>query len=296
MCILQGPVAARWSIKKDEPVKELLGTINGALIQRLLDRKYNGDASKVPVVAYLAPSPKSIPAQFPGVVRTETDGAVIYEISSQIPDTSEWLEALAGDKLTWLRALIASRITVQGTSYVDNPIRRTLAPRPGQKFVFRLGDSQPSVTVYGAARSYGVHLPGFKALEIMFSPKTSVIKVTIFEERRGSCIPLVLQFWYHPKQGFAPIHEISADRNIRIKQFYWKLWYGDKEVLPEIDIRGKFFGPEITISAADIERFCAVVGNRDESFKTARNGHVQAPMDFAIVTGWQVCRLGLVLW
>ena len=38
----------------------------------------------------------------------------------------------------------------------------------------------------------------------------------------------------------------------------------------------------------DIERFCAVIGNKDESFKTAGNGQVQAPMDFAIVAGWQV--------
>jgi fatty acid synthase subunit alpha len=289
VCILQGPVAAKWSVKKDEPVKELLGSINEALIQRLLERKYGGDPSRVPTAAYLAPLPKSIPAELPGVVRTETEISVVYEFSSQLPDTSEWLETLSGRELTWLHALVTSKTIVQGTSYVDNPLRRVLAPRRGQKFVVRLKCSQPSVTVYGAARSYGEHLPGFKALEIIFSPKTSVINVTIFEERRGSCIPLTLQFRYHPKQGFAPIHEISAARNNRIKQFYWSLWYGDNEVLPEIDIREKFVGPEITISADDIERFCAVVGNSDESFQTARNGQVQAPMDFAIVTGWQVC-------
>lgn len=291
VCILQGPVAAQWSVKKDEPVKELLGAINEALIQRLLERKYGGDVSNVPVAAYLAPLPKSIPAELPGVIQTETSGTNVFEFSSQLPDTSEWLETLAGRGLTWLRALIASKIIVQGTSYIDNPLRRVLAPRRGQKFVVRLNGSQPSVTVYGAARSCGEHLPGFKALEIIFNPKTSVINVTIFEERRESSIPLALQFRYYPKQGFAPIHEISAGRNNRIKQFYWKLWYGDNEVLPEIDIREKFVGPEVTISAEDIERFCAVVGNREESFKTARNGRVQAPMDFAIVTGWQVCLL-----
>ncbi len=211
MCILQGPVAAKWSIKRDEPVKELLGTINETLIQRLLERKYGGNASKVPTVAYLAPLP-SIPAEIPGVVRTDTDSAVIFDISSQLPDTSEWLETSAGHELTWLRALVASKTTVQGTSYVNNPLRCALAPRRGQKFVIKLNGSQPSVTVYGVARSYAVHLPGFKALEIIFSPTTSVIDVTIFKERRGSNIPLALQFQYNPKQGFAPIHEISTDR------------------------------------------------------------------------------------
>ena len=283
-------------MKKDEPVRELLGTIHEALIQRLLERKYGGDTSRVPTVAYLAPLPTSTPADLPGVVRTETDSATVFEFSSQLPDTSEWLETLAGRELTWLRALIASKIIVQGTSYIDNPLRRVLAARRGQKFVVKLNSPRPSVTVYGAARSYGEHLPDFKALEIIFNPNTSVINVTILEERRGSNIPLALRFRYHPKQGFAPIHEISEGRNDRIKQFYWKLWYGDNEALPEIDIREKFVGPEITISADDVERFCAVVGNRDESFKTARNGQVQAPMDFAIVTGWQVCLLILFLW
>jgi fatty acid synthase subunit beta len=31
-----------------------------------------------------------------------------------------------------------------------------------------------------------------------------------------------------------------------------------------------------------------VVGNQSEGFKTARNKKVQAPMDFGIVTAWQV--------
>lgn len=85
-----------------------------------------------------------------------------------------------------------------------------------------------------------------------------------------------------------PIHEIVDGRNQRIKEFYWKLWYGDNEVLPNVDIKEKLVGPEVTITAEEVEEFCAVVGNQGESFKSARNGTVEAPMDFAIVTGWQV--------
>jgi len=80
--------------------------------------------------------------------------------------------------------------------------------------------------VYGAARSYCGHLPDFKAIEIIYSPKTNLIDVSIYEERRGSFIPLSLQYKYKPTQGYTPIHEIAADRNKRIKQFYWKLSTG----------------------------------------------------------------------
>jgi len=110
----------------------------------------------------------------------------------------------------------------------------------------------------------------------------------MFEERQGSSIPLSLQFVYKPLQGFAPIYKVNSGRNERIKAFYWKLWYGDDEVLPVIGIRDKFVGPEVKILAEDVEQFCAVVGNQAEHFKTVRNDNVRAPMDFAIVTGWQV--------
>jgi fatty acid synthase subunit beta len=168
-------------------------------------------------------------------------------------------------------------------------MRRLLAPRTGQRVVVGFdGSNVSSVTLYGAARSYGEHKPDFKALEITFKASTKLTDITIFEDRCDVSVPLSLQFQYRPSLGFAPIHEIAEGRNTRIKQFYWKLWYGDDAVLPDIDIHEVFTGPEITIESSAVEQFCAVVGNQGESFKTARTTEVKAPMDFAIVTGWQV--------
>ncbi|KAL0957760.1 hypothetical protein HGRIS_001538 [Hohenbuehelia grisea] len=58
--------------------------------------------------------------------------------------------------------------------------------------------------------------------------------------------------------------------------------YGDNEVLPNIDVREKFVGPEVRIDVDNVERLCAVVGNQGESFKKLRTADVKAPMDFAI--------------
>ena len=110
----------------------------------------------------------------------------------------------------------------------------------------------------------------------------------MYEDRQHVSILLSLQFEYKPSNGFAPIHEIAIGRNTRIKEFCWKLWYGDHGVLPAIDIHEIFVGPDVTIEADTVERFCAVVGNQGKSFKVARNGVVKAPMDFAIVMGWKV--------
>jgi fatty acid synthase subunit alpha, fungi type len=82
--------------------------------------------------------------------------------------------------------------------------------------------------------------------------------------------------------GSAPIHDIADGHNERIKHLHWKLWYGVNEVLPTIDIRDKFMGPEVTI---ETEIFCAVVGNQSERIKAVRRSDATATMDFAIVSG-----------
>ena len=90
--------------------------------------------------------------------------------------------------------------------------------------------------------SYGEHIPTFKALSIVFNPETKLIDLTLFEEHQDVAVPLLLQFQYCPLQGFTPIHKISSGHNKRIKQFYWKLWFGDNEVLPNINIQSPYLG------------------------------------------------------
>ena len=290
VCILQGPVAARGSIVKDEPVKEVLGNINNSLIERLLKLKYNNDKTSIPTVDYLGVRPSEAPVDLDGVRRTESTAQVTYEIANVVPETASWLEFLAGAKLNWMHALITAPMIVQGSLFTDTPIRRLLAPRAGQKIIVTTsGNSPSSVTVYGAARSYGRHKSSFKSVEINYDSRSKLIDLTLYEDRCDVSIPLSLQFEYKPSSGYAPVHEVVAGRNTRIKEFYWKLWYGDDALLPAIDVHENFIGPEVTIEAGAVEQFCAVVGNQGKSFKSVWNETVRAPMDFAIVTGWKVC-------
>lgn len=223
-----------------------------------------------------------------GVNIFEGDDEVTLTLPTALPATGNWLRVLAGSELNWWHAFVQSEFVVQGTSYIANPLRRILAPRVGQKLVIRLLNGQPNhISIYGAARSFGEHQPDFLAVDINYDVSSHLINLTLFEERRRSAVPLHLHFKYEPSQPFAPIHEVVEGRNKRIKEFYWGLWFGDDEKLPELNVRDTFTGPEVTISASDIEAFCAVVGNQQEKFKTVRTDEVKAPMDFAIVTGWQ---------
>ncbi|KAI5983403.1 hypothetical protein EDD15DRAFT_2390897 [Pisolithus albus] len=286
VCILQGPVAAKYSTIKDEPIKDLLGNINAKLVERLLTRSYSGDLDEVPTIDYLAPEPEE--ADVPEDIEvTGNSKRIIYKVGSDLPDVSEWLDVLSGPELNWLKALISSRTIVQGSAYIDNPLRRALRPRTGQRVVVERNNGLPvALTVYGAARSFGSHRHDFKAVEIKFSP-SNLIDVTLYEDRRDVSVPLFLQFKYVPSMGSMPIHEVAETRNRRIKEFYWKLWFGDEEPLSEFGLRETFIGPEVTISGKEVETFCGVIGSQNEAYKLARANRVKAPMDFAIVTGWQ---------
>lgn len=100
-----------------------------------------------------------------------------------------------------------------------------------------------------------------------------------------------------PSTPYAPIQEIIKERNLSIKQHYWKLWSLGGAAEADVDssisslkITDEFVGEEVVISAEDIESFCRVVGNESEVYKSTNNKDgVQVPMDFAIKLGWKVC-------
>ena len=84
---------------------------------------------------------------------------------------------------------------------------RMLAPRKHQtaKVAYAANGEPISLTLFGAARSYGRHDDSFKALEITKSADSAKIQVTLFEERLGESVPLHVYFTYRPDQPFASI-------------------------------------------------------------------------------------------
>jgi fatty acid synthase subunit alpha len=271
----------------------MLDNVVSSLTAKVLERYYGGDESKIPVVDYLGVRHAHVPP-LPGVHVLRAGDEIKLTLSASLPAAEHWLQVLAGSELNWWHAFVQSEFVVQGTSYIANPLRRILVPRAGQKINIRLLDGQPNhISIYGAARLFGEHQPDFLAVDIRYDVSPRLINLTLFEERQGTAVPLSLQFRYEPSQPYAPIHEIAEGRNKRIKEFYWRMWFGDDEDFPELDVRDTFTGPEVTISAGEVEAFCAVVGNQQEEFKTVRTDEVRAPMDFAIVTGWQAIMKGI---
>ncbi|EJU05022.1 fatty acid synthase [Dacryopinax primogenitus] len=291
VCILQGPVAAKYAKQANVSIKEMLGGVESALISKLLERYYAGDESKVPSIDYIGAPPAAHDAKLPsqyGIAVSQEGEKTTYSVGKTLPPVAKWLDFLAGSDVSWFSALLRSITIAQDKGFIDNPLRRLFVPRPEQRIeVIRKDGAISSVLLYGSIRSFGPMPHSFKAVEVTYDQTRKVISVIINELRGSVSIPLTLQLNYRPGMGYCPIHEVMEKRNWRIKEFYWRLWFGDNESLPTIGLRDVLTGPDVKIQADTVERFCAVIGNQTESFKRVRNSEMQAPMDFAIVTGWQ---------
>ncbi|KAJ8137415.1 hypothetical protein OY671_009372, partial [Metschnikowia pulcherrima] len=71
-CILHGPVAAQFTNKIDEPIKEILDNIHDGHIRRLVKDVYSDDESKIPVVEFFSDVAPSKVKSVSGVTAEES--------------------------------------------------------------------------------------------------------------------------------------------------------------------------------------------------------------------------------
>ena len=292
-CILQGPTAAKHSNTVDEPIKDILDGIHRDHIKGLTKDVYGGDESSIPVVEYFGG--QLIPD---GADEMEMDALTIskdsqrisYRLSSAanavMPDLEAWMYLLAGKSHSWRFALFTAEVFIQGQRFQTNPLSRIFAPTKGM-LVEVLHPNEPAKTVIGIkepSRSGKM----VKTAEVSIHNK-SEIAVNLFEQRtaEGKTIALPLQFTYHPETGYAPIREVMKGRNDRIKEFYYRVWFGDEEVPFDAPPTSTFEGGEATVTSQAIADFVHAVGNTGEAFVDRPGKEVLAPMDFAIVVGWK---------
>ena len=117
----------RHSIKKDEPIKEMLDAVVSGLKAKVLERYYGGDESKIPAIDYLGMKPATLPS-LPDAHALRTGNEVTLTPPVSLPAAEHWLQVLAGSELNWWHAIVRSEFVVQGTSYIVNPLSSRPSP------------------------------------------------------------------------------------------------------------------------------------------------------------------------
>ncbi|MCJ1474414.1 beta subunit of fatty acid synthetase [Lambiella insularis] len=293
-CILQGPTAVKYSNAVDEPIQDILDGIHNDHIKGLIRDFYKGDESAIPVVEYFG-SQSLVDAEgrldVDGLTAEEdTEERVSYRISSaantRLPEVDAWMHLLAGKAYSWRYALFTTEVFVQGHRFQTNPMRRIFAPSKGMlvEILYPKDLTKTVITVKELSHSRKM----VKTVEVKMTGKNEFV-VNLFEERNaeGRSVALPLKFTYHPDTGYAPIKEEMRGRNDRIKEFYFKIWFGDEKVPFDAPATSTFEGGRATVTSQAIADFVHAVGNTGEAFVERPGKEIFAPMDFAIVVGWK---------
>ncbi|EEP77705.1 fatty acid synthase beta subunit dehydratase [Uncinocarpus reesii 1704] len=293
VCILQGPMAVKYSNTVDEPVKDILDGVHVNHIKGLIQDVYDGKESNVPVVEYFGGRlllESEDDRDIDGLTVAEDSSKISYRLSSSpsanLPDLERWLHLLAGKAYSWRHAFFTAEVFIQGHRFQSNPMKRLLAPTRGL-YIEIANPNLPQSTVI-SVREPTQSGKSVKTVEVRMTG-TNEISLTLYEGRtaEGAVIPLVFQFTYHPETGYAPIREIMDGRNDRIKEFYYRIWFAEKTVPFDTPATSVFDGGVKTVVTKDIADFVHAVGNTGEAFVDRPGKEVFAPMDFAIVVGWK---------
>ncbi|KAJ5633041.1 hypothetical protein N7490_009380 [Penicillium lividum] len=290
-CILQGPMAARFSNVIDEPVKDILDGVHNGHIAGLLRDVYGGDKSKIPVIEYFGGNLVSVEdeSELEGLTVSEEATKTSFRLSSSpadLPELDRWLRLLAGYSYSWRHALFMADVFVQGHRFQTNPLKRIVTPTPGL-FVEITNPNDPAKSVISVREPYQSGKL-VKTVEAKMN-ENGQVSLTLFEGRtaEGGVVPLTFLFTYHPETGYAPLREVMGDRNDRIKEFYYRIWFGNKDVPFDTPTTATFSGGRETITSQAVADFVHAVGNTGEAFVDRPGKEVYAPMDFAIVAGWK---------
>ncbi|KAI1764571.1 beta subunit of fatty acid synthase [Hypoxylon sp. FL1150] len=291
-CILQGPTAVKYSTVLDEPIQEILDGIHDAHISYLTRDIYANMAESIPTIEYFGGKliDTEMPLDIEGLTVSYDQHKNTYRLSSSpaiaLPSVDSWLALLAGPKRNWRHALFTSEVLVQGQKYQTNPMKRIFAPVRGL-FVEIMYPNEPAKTSI-IVREQPRHNHYVDVIEVKLDGKGEIVVSMIKETTAlGQPVSLPLRFTYHPEAGYAPIHEVMDGRNDRIKEFYWRAWFGDESFELDTPVTSKFDGGRATITREAINDFVHAVGNTGEAFVDRPGKEMFAPMDFAIVVGWK---------
>jgi fatty acid synthase subunit beta len=252
---------------------------------------YAGDEKKIPVVEYFGGKliEASDEVSVDGLTVSEIDNKTIYRLSAAsgtaLPEVDNWMQILAGRSISWRHAFFTADVFVQGQRFQSNPMHRIFSPTPGMLVEIAYPDDPKRTTIVVKEPSHGKYVPTIEVGPI----SNGEISVKMIDERSASGKPeaLTLRFTYHPETGYAPIREVMDARNDRIKEFYYRIWFGDEACPFDAPVTSRFEGGRATVTSEAINDFVHAVGNRGEAFVDRPGKEVFAPMDFAIVVGWK---------
>ena len=288
VCILQGPMAAHYSTKVDEPAADILNGIHGAYIANLRECPHLlGDVDlREESAAELITTPI-----LPNVAFETYDRKMRFMMDKRgdLPDSRDWFALIATKVSGWTQKMFNTEFILQGRTKVANPFRRIFSPQ--HAMILEIDDFKDAEECRVGLRTLTENSCSYRQTVNLACKHGHMLIVDVFEFRkRGqNFATLPLRFKYDATNERYPISEIMDDRNDRIKDFYSQLWFGKRlSMILDKTHRTEFVGSPITLTSDMISKFTHAIGGKRQNSNMKITSPGDVSIDIAILASWEV--------
>ena len=293
VCILQGPVAARYSKVVDEPVRTILDSISSSHVE-ILRRKdmFGKTEGALPDELILAQNPAAS-SEF--LVIEDTMKRRVYQFPThrEVPNADSFREHLIQDMLQdasgWAFACIKEKYVRQDQLNCPNPIRSAVVPTQGHNVSIEYEeDGQVAALIMSEFGS-----PCAQPKEILRVAKNredSIITAlfTNHEPLSSKHATLRFQFVYSSNVTLSKLSEVMVGRVQHIKDFYAKLWL-ERECneVHVTSIHHRFSGTRTILTGGMVQEFTRAVSSHGTTRSSQTFTGAIVPLDISIVIAWE---------
>ncbi|KAL2864364.1 acyl transferase domain-containing protein [Aspergillus lucknowensis] len=288
VCILHGPLAARYSRYENESAKHILDSITRGLINRLQEET-SGD-SLLPGLesGLVTPASWSTISSNGRDLSEETSATSITSLSDLADATSTSSGGVnIGPRRgspSWIRALLENELILQGRIRQKNPFNQLIRASPGTSVHFGPDTPDLVVTVCDSyqARSWA---------KIVCHNGVDLL-IELYPQK--DCQPLRLFYKFGGIDSTLGLSEVMERRDERIKAFYSELWFGG-----EADTGGSlndtFYGSQMTLTNEFLNSLNSTIGSAFADQRQITSDSDVLPIGAGIVIAWDAIVRPLVL-
>ncbi|PYH93829.1 putative fatty acid synthase subunit beta [Aspergillus ellipticus CBS 707.79] len=287
ICILHGPVAARYAHRIDEPVKEILDGITKPLAEMLEVDCYG--ETPIPWIdeepLHTLSESDHLPRSALHVVEEEP-GVVTYQPSPgrELPSADKWLAHLADETTGWMRTIVSNSDLRCGPGRRANWLRECLA---------LTWDTVVTVDTPGSTlRVTRDADDGTQPVLAMSSTDGVQVLVQIYHQSSRNKTPISLELHFLFDADVGTLSEVHDQHDTRVQSFYRQLWLGENT--PHITSNGTYVGGQKILTTDLRDAWVSVIGLSYPNQRDLSAEGTDIPIHAAMVPAWEALVAPLV--
>ena len=302
LCILQGPVAARYSTVVNEPVQQILDNITSSHIELLRKEDVPEKTCGVPLDELRLVKAPARSLEYLVVEDTMKRKVYQFPMHRELPDADDFRECLVQDVIhdtsKWAFSCVTEKHFRQGHFKGSNPIRSAIVPTQGHNIAIEYEeDGQVAALIMSEMGSPRAQPK--EVFRVVKDKEGSTIMALLTNHEPGPFkhATLQFQFMYSSNMTLTKLSEKTFERNQRIKDFYANLWLGQEcNEVNVTNIHHRFSGTPTILTGDMVQEFRRVVSSHGVTRNSQITGAI-APLDISIVVAWEAlvkplfCRL-----